>query len=231
MGKKTNPAALRAYSRNKWWSPVRSYGQFVREDIAIRKFVRNLPNQMNIGNVIIARSANALEVTIPLLNRDVEVFGLKREKLDLISQDLAKYLNREARNVKVNIHLSSSSRFENNNSSFRNKGVSLETLDPQLIANQVATSLVGGNFKFMKKNVMRQVMSNGAKGLLLTVAGRLGGASIARLEKYRKGSVPQQTLKSKILAGKAQAKTKRGICGVKVVICLEDRYGTITKSL
>ena len=62
-------------------------------------------------------------------------------------------------------------------------------------------------------------MKAGAKGIKIRVAGRLGGAEIARDEWIRVGSAPLHTLRSDIDYGLAEAHTTYGIIGVKVWIC------------
>ena len=62
-------------------------------------------------------------------------------------------------------------------------------------------------------------MRQGAQGVKVRVAGRLGGAEIARAEWHKEGRVPLHTLKADIDYGLAEAKTTYGIIGVKVWIC------------
>ena len=205
MGKKTHPASLRGYSTNKWFSAGGSYGRCVAEDVLIRKFVGKLENQYNLSEISIERSSNKISIVIPIQYKDADVFGLKGEKVPQIRKQLADLLKKKVDDIDVRV-----------------EQVYRFATDPKLICNKIAQSLVKGGFKSARRQVVRDAMHSGAKGILLTVSGRLGGASIARLEKYRDGSVPQQTLRSKILYTHTQAKTKSGICGVKVTICLGD---------
>jgi small subunit ribosomal protein S3 len=68
------------------------------------------------------------------------------------------------------------------------------------------------------KRVMFNAMRGGAKGIKVMVAGRLGGAEIARVEWYREGQIPLQTLRANITYGFSEAKTKYGVIGIKVWI-------------
>ena len=52
----------------------------------------------------------------------------------------------------------------------------------------------------------------------MNVAGRLGGAEIARTEWYREGRVPLHTLRADIDYALSEASTPYGIIGVKVWI-------------
>jgi small subunit ribosomal protein S3 len=68
------------------------------------------------------------------------------------------------------------------------------------------------------KRAVQNAMRAGAKGIKISLAGRLGGAEIARTEWYREGRVPLHTLRADIDYGTAEAKTTYGIIGVKVWI-------------
>ncbi len=61
-------------------------------------------------------------------------------------------------------------------------------------------------------------MRMGALGIRVNVAGRLGGAEIARTEWYREGRVPLHTLRADIDYAVSEAKTPYGIIGIKVWI-------------
>ena len=54
------------------------------------------------------------------------------------------------------------------------------------------------------------------KGVKIAIGGRVGGAEIARTEKYHEGSIPLQTLRANIDYGFCEAKTSYGRLGVKV---------------
>ena len=68
------------------------------------------------------------------------------------------------------------------------------------------------------KKVMQNAQRSGAKGIKVAVAGRLGGAEMARTEWYLEGRVPLHTLRAKIDYGFAEAQTTYGIIGIKVWI-------------
>jgi small subunit ribosomal protein S3 len=68
------------------------------------------------------------------------------------------------------------------------------------------------------KKVISSALKSGAKGIKVSVAGRLGGAEMARTEWYLEGRVPLHTLRAKIDYGFAEALTTYGIIGVKVWI-------------
>ena len=63
-------------------------------------------------------------------------------------------------------------------------------------------------------------MRMGAQGIRVNVAGRLGGAEIARSEKFAEGRIPLHTLRADIDYALTEAKTSYGIIGIKVWICM-----------
>jgi small subunit ribosomal protein S3 len=90
-------------------------------------------------------------------------------------------------------------------------------LDAQLVAEAVTVQLERRiSFRRAMKRAVQTAMDMGAEGIRIRVAGRLGGADIARAEWYRQGKVPLQTLRIPIDYGFAEAKTVYGIIGCKV---------------
>ena len=89
--------------------------------------------------------------------------------------------------------------------------------DAQLIAENIAQQLEKRiAFRRAMKQSIQRAMKTGAKGVKISIGGRLGGADIARTEHYHEGSIPLQTLRANIDYGFAEAKTTYGRLGVKV---------------
>ncbi|OHE02176.1 MAG: 30S ribosomal protein S3 [Sulfurimonas sp. RIFCSPLOWO2_12_FULL_34_6] len=92
-------------------------------------------------------------------------------------------------------------------------------ISAQLVAENVATQLERRvAFRRAMKKVMQNAQRGGAKGIKVSVSGRLGGAEMARTEWYLEGRVPLHTLRAKIDYGFAEAHTTYGCIGVKVWI-------------
>ena len=92
-------------------------------------------------------------------------------------------------------------------------------IDATLVAEGIAQQLLRRiAFRRAMKRSLQSAMRMGAKGCKILVAGRLGGAEIARSEQYQEGSVPLHTLRANIDYGTAEAKTAMGIIGIKVWI-------------
>jgi len=92
-------------------------------------------------------------------------------------------------------------------------------LDAALVAESIAQQLERRvSFRRAMKRSVQNAMRMGALGIKVNVAGRLGGAEIARTEWYREGRVPLHTLRADIDYAHAEASTAYGIIGIKTWI-------------
>jgi len=92
-------------------------------------------------------------------------------------------------------------------------------LDAFLVARNIADQLERRvMFRRATRQAAQRTMQAGAQGVKVMVAGRLGGAEIARSEKVMEGRVPLHTLRADIDYGLAEARTNMGRIGVKVWI-------------
>jgi small subunit ribosomal protein S3 len=89
-----------------------------------------------------------------------------------------------------------------------------------LVAENIASQLVGKvSYKRAMKKAIMSAMRMGAEGVRIAVAGRLGGAEMARRDQYKEGRIPLHTLRADIDYATATAQTTYGSIGVKVWIC------------
>ena len=88
-----------------------------------------------------------------------------------------------------------------------------------LVAENIAQQLVKRiSYRRAMKRAMQSCLRLGAKGIKVSVSGRLGGNEIARTEWLRDGSIPSHTLRADIDYAEAEALTTYGIIGIKVWI-------------
>ena len=93
-------------------------------------------------------------------------------------------------------------------------------MNAKLVGENISQQLIKKiNYRRAVKKAIQSTMRMGADGIRIRVAGRLGGADIARQETFREGRVPLQTLRSDIDFAITEARTTYGIIGVKVWIC------------
>ncbi len=202
MGQKVNPIGLRlGINRNwesRWFPSTDVLPANVGEDYKIRKFLKGELYYAGISQIIIERTAKKLRVTI-VAARPGLVIGKKGADIEKLKQKLSSLVNKN-----VNINIKEEKRPQ-----------ASAQLAAENIANQLERRVA---FRRAMKKVMQAALKNGAKGVKVQVAGRLGGAEMARTEWYREGRVPLHTLRARIDYGFAEALTTYGVIGVKVWI-------------
>jgi small subunit ribosomal protein S3 len=200
MGNKVNPIGFRLAVqkdwRSKWYATEREYADFIHSDIKVRDFLKKKLQFAAVSKILIERAWNSVRVTL-FTARPGLVIGRKGSEIERMSSDLSAMCG--GREVKIDI-------FE----------IKQPELDAQLVAENVALQLERRiSFRRAMKRAMQTTMDFGAEGVRLRVAGRLGGADIARAEWYKEGKVPLQTLRVPIEYGFTEARTTYGIIGVK----------------
>jgi small subunit ribosomal protein S3 len=202
MGQKVNPIGFRlGINRtwdSRWFARKDEYGKLLLQDIAIRRELKKRLGQAGVSRIIIERPHKKCRITIYAARPGV-IIGKKGADIDKLRKDLQVMAEGE---VFLNI-----------------VEVRKPETDAQLVAENIAQQLERRvAFRRAMKRTMQSTMRLGAKGVRINVAGRLGGAEIARMEWYREGRVPLHTLRADIDYGFAEAKTTYGIIGVKVWI-------------
>jgi small subunit ribosomal protein S3 len=202
MGHKVNPIGLRlGINRNwesRWFPNFKTAAVSLGEDHKIRTFLKKELYYAGVSNIVIERTAKRLRVTI-IAARPGIIIGKKGSDIEKIKDSLNKLIGKP---VALNI-----------------KEEKKAQASAQLVAENVATQLEKRvAFRRAMKKVMQNAQRAGAKGIKVSVAGRLGGAEIARTEWYLEGRVPLHTLRAKIDYGFAEAHTTYGVIGIKVWI-------------
>jgi len=206
VGQKVNPIGLRtALTKDwdsRWFANNAMFSKWLLEDLKIRGFVKTKFASAAIARVKIERSASRVRVTI-FSARPGVLIGKKGAELDTLRQEIAKLVNNDIKDVFVDVN-----------------EIRRAEINAQLVAESIALQLerrIG--FRRAMKRAIQLAMENGAEGIKINVAGRLGGAELARSEQYKEGRVPLHTLKAKIDYGFVEAHTPAGKIGVKVWIC------------
>jgi len=209
MGQKVNPLAFRLgvlyKPSSRWYADGDNYQTLVLEDIKIRRFIMKRLKLAGIDKVIIERSINVIKITIHA-GRPGVVIGRGGSNLELLNKELTVFIKK--------IGASSSTKFELNVQEIKNPDLSAK-----LVGERIAEQLIK---RYPHRRAVAQaqerVMAAGAKGVKIQFSGRIGGAEIARSEKYSTGSIPTQTLRSDIDYAKVPALTRSGYVGLKVWI-------------
>jgi small subunit ribosomal protein S3 len=202
MGQKVNPIGLRlGINRNwnsRWFPDFNKMPDRVEEDYKIRNFLKKELYYAGISNIIIERTAKKLRVTIVAARPGI-IIGKKGADIEKLKKRLQQLVGKE---VYINI-----------------KEEKRPQASAQLAAENIATQLERRvAFRRAMKKAIQAAQKAGVKGIKVQVAGRLGGAEMARTEWYLEGRVPLHTLRAKIDYGFAEAHTTYGVIGVKVWI-------------
>src|SRR5712671_7488044 len=205
MGQKVNPVGFRVGItedwRSRWYAPKAAYGDFLGEDYKIRRRIDEKLNRRPpfaaVAEVNIERTREEVTVTLKTARPGL-VIGPKGAEVDKLREELEDLIKRKVAPIKV---------IEIKN----------PDLNAQLVAEGIAEQLKKrASFRRVLKQRMEATMQAGAKGIRISVSGRLGGAEIARQEKSGTGSVPLTTLQADVNYGYAIAFTTYGTIGVKV---------------
>ncbi len=202
MGQKVHPTGMRLGITKEhasvWYANKQQYSQYLLNDIEVRDFLRKRLSQASISRIEIERPAQTARITIHTARPGI-VIGKKGEDVDRLRRELQKLMN-----VPVHVNI---------------EEIRKPELDALLVAQNVAQQLERRvQFRRAMRRVIQNAMRLGAQGIKVRVAGRLGGAEIARSEVYHEGRVPLHTLRADIDYATYEAQTTYGVLGIKVWI-------------
>ncbi|MBN1908553.1 MAG: 30S ribosomal protein S3 [Pirellulales bacterium] len=208
MGQKVNPTGFRTGImtgwKSRWYASKQEFSDLLVEDKKIRDFVKKRKDRFGkalyptIAKIEIERTRDEVKVILHSARPGV-LIGPKGERVEALQNELQALTGR-----RINIKIEEINRPE---------------IVAQLVAEDVCEQLAKrAGFRRTIKRAMEQTMDAGAKGIKIQLAGRLGGAEMARREKQISGSIPLSTLRAKIDYGFAEAKIAQGHIGVQVWI-------------
>lgn len=205
MGQKVHPKGFRLGIFVDWsarWYARDSYGKLLMEDFKIRKYLHGALDRAEVARIEIEKAGDDVKVIV-FSARPGVVIGKKGQEIDFLRKKLSSLIGK---NVEISV-----------------QEVKKPELDATLIAQNIAAQLENrASYKQVTKRASAAAMRNGALGIKICTAGRLGGAEIARTEWLRVGSVPLHTLRKNVDYGFAEANTTYGKIGVKVWVCLGE---------
>jgi len=219
MGQKVNPNGFRLGVNRTWssrWFSKSNYAKFLHQDLEIKSYVEKKLKNASIAKINIERAAKKIRISI-YSSRPGIIIGKKGADIEDLKNKLTKLSNLE---VFLDI-----------------KEIRKPEVEAKLVAENIASQLEKRvSFRRAMKKSVQSSMRLGAKGVKVLCSGRLGGAEIARNEKYNEGSVPLHTLRSDIDYATAEAETTYGIVGIKVwinkgIILKKDPYASEKKQV
>ncbi len=206
MGRKVHPIGFRIGiikdHKSRWFAIGRRYTDQLAEDREIRKTVQvDLP-KAGISNIEIERQPNQVHVIIDTARPGV-IIGRKGASVNVLRSKLQDMTQKK---VKIDV-----------------REITKPELDSYLVAESIAEQLERRiSWKRAMKQAAQKTIKAGAKGIMITVSGRLGGSDMGRVDSVREGQIPRHTLRADIDYGTAEANTTFGVIGIKVWIYLGE---------
>jgi small subunit ribosomal protein S3 len=201
MGQKSHPYGLRLGIIKTWsskWYAERKFADLLYEDIVLRRYLLKRFEHASLSKIGIERTVKKVNVNIHTARPGI-VIGKKGEEVERLKKEL-QFLT--GKDIYINII-----------------EIKRPEVDSKLVAENIARQLEKRiSFRRAMKRAIQSAMRLGVEGIKVQVGGRLGGAEIARVEKYAEGRVPLHTLRANIDYATATAKTVYGAIGVKVWI-------------
>jgi len=208
MGQKVNPTGYRTGVmtgwKSRWYASKQEFGDLLVEDKRIRDFIKYRKDKFGkplypaVAKIEIERTRDEVKVILHSARPGV-LIGRKGERVEELQKELQ---DRTGRRINIKI-----------------EEINRPEVVAQLVAEDIAEQLAKrAGFRRTMKRAMEQTMEAGAKGIKIQLAGRLGGAEMARREKQISGSIPLSTLQAKIDYGFTEAKIAQGHIGVQVWI-------------
>lgn len=207
MGQKTHPIGFRLGVINTWessWYDNKNFSAKLKEDAFIRNYLSKRLENAGIAKILIERTSKKINLTIET-SRPGFVIGRSGKEITSLEEEIKKLTDSD---VKIEV---------------------LEVKKPELSAKLVAENIAQqiakrASFRRAMKMAISATMRAGAEGIKVMCSGRLNGAEIARSEQYKEGRIPLQTLRADIDYASVTAHTIYGAIGVKVWICLGEKF-------
>lgn len=202
MGRKVHPRGFRLgiikEHKSRWFADGQVYNTQLAEDREIRRLVREELPKAGISSIEIERQPNQVHIIIDTARPGV-IIGRKGASVNTLRTKLQEMTQKK---VKIDV-----------------REIAKPELDAYLVAESIAEQLERRiSWKRAMKQAVQKTMRAGGRGIMITVAGRLGGSEMGRVDTVREGQIPRHTLRADIDYGTAEANTTFGVIGVKVWI-------------
>lgn len=214
MGNKVHPKVFRLSTiygwDSKWFASGKKFVTALSEDVNIRVFLRKQLKDAGVDKIEIERTPKHVTVAIHAAKPGF-VIGRAGAGIEELKKKILKNFYQGRRvTLAINVH-----------------EIARPMLSGEVIGQQIAKELEGRMaFRRSMKMAIERVMKAGAKGVKLTISGRLNGAEIARTETLAQGSIPLHNLRADIDFARVRATTLQGVIGIKVWIYRGEVFGT-----
>lgn len=208
MGQKVHPVGMRigitrSWDSN-WFSSKRGYATMLHQELAIREYLKGVLKGLSVSHVEIAQNKNVVDLKIHTAKPGL-IIGQQGAKIEELKEKLTRKFGL---NFSVDV-----------------VEVPKPALDANIVAENIAKQVERRiSYRRASKAAIDKAMEQGAKGIKISVGGRLNGVEIARREFFTKGKIPLHTLRADIDYAFAEADTTYGKIGIKVWIYLGEVF-------
>jgi len=201
LGQKTHPIGFRVGVNRTWssiWFAEKNFADLLYEDMVIRRYLKKRLEHASLSRVGIERTPKKVTINLHTARPGI-VIGKKGEEVERLKGELQ---HLTGKGIYINI-----------------REIKRPEMDAQLVGDNIARQLEKRvAFRRCMKKAVSSCMRLGSDGIKVQLSGRLGGAEIARTEKYHEGRLPLHTLRADIDFAMSRAETTYGTIGVKVWI-------------
>lgn len=213
MSHKVHPKSYRLRDLADWesrWFDKKKMAQYLEEDFRIREVIQKKIGKLGIEEIKIERFPGKLNVIIPS-GRPGLIIGRAGSGIEELKRELEKkvFKGKQKKELKLEVK------------EIRNVWASA-ALSAQWVAQQLERRV--RHRKVLKQGMSKIIVAKGVEGARIEVAGRLGGAEIARREWQQQGRLPRQTLRADIDYAQERAQCSYGTIGVKVWIYKGEKF-------
>jgi small subunit ribosomal protein S3 len=198
--------------KSRWFGVKSKYKDFLRSDVLLREFLEKKMRGLYVSNVEMERGEKYLRIILET-SRPGMIIGRSGEGALKLKADIMAFIakNKLATGGEVKLDI---------------KEVRSPESNAMIVAQMISDGLEKRlPFRRVTKQMVEKVMANrDVLGVKIELAGRLGGASMSRTEKIKRGRIPLQTFRADVDFTKYQARLPYGAIGIKVWIYKGDIF-------
>ncbi|PIQ77928.1 30S ribosomal protein S3 [Candidatus Peregrinibacteria bacterium CG11_big_fil_rev_8_21_14_0_20_41_10] len=200
MGQKVHPVGMRiGINRgwnSSWFGTKRNYASLLHQELRIREYLDTQFNGLGVSYVELAQNNNIVDLKIHTAKPGL-IIGQQGAKIEELKEKL---------HSKFNL-----------NFSIEVIEIRKPAIDAAIVADSIAKQLERRiSYRRACKAAIEKAMEQGAKGIKISLGGRLNGVEIARSEFFTRGKIPLHTLRADIDYKNVRAQTTYGAIGIKV---------------
>jgi small subunit ribosomal protein S3 len=205
MGHKVNPKVFRIGFaedwRSRWFAPRRRFRDLLKQDVVLRRMLRQELREAGLSKVEVERSRNKVTVTL-FTSKPGVIIGRGGSGIEKLTKMVREALGPDVADVKLNV-----------------QEVERPGLEAELVVQAAVSDLERRlPFRQVMRQAVERAMRAGAQGVKVAITGRLNGSEYARRETAAEGKIPLHTLRADIDYARGAARTSYGAIGVKVWI-------------